>query len=135
MILNDKVPCRTTKRSLNSIYCEMRKLGEFLMSDPFDSREKGYEAKFKHNEELTFKIDARRNKLLGLWLAEKFGIDGPHAESYAKEVIMADMDEPGIEDVVRKVMVDIKARDIKISENELRQKIEELDVVAASQIK
>ena len=105
------------------------------MSDPFDSREKGYEAKFKHSEEQIFKIEARRNKLLGLWLAEKFGIDGPHAENYAKEVIMADMDEPGIEDVVRKVMVDIKARDIKISENELRQKIEELDVVATSQIK
>ena len=98
------------------------------MSDPFDSREKGYEAKFKHNEELTFKIEARRNKLLGLWLAEKFGMDSSKAEIYAKEVIMADMDEPGIEDVIRKVSIDIKARGIEISENELREKIEELDI-------
>jgi len=104
------------------------------MSDAFSDREKGYEAKFKLDAETEFKIEARRNKLLGLWLADDFGLDAGKAEAYAKEVIMADMDEPGIEDVMRKVMADIETHKSSISEDQVRAKINELDAVAAQQI-
>ena len=104
------------------------------MSDIFDGREKGYEAQFKLDEELTFKVEARRNKLLGMWLAEKFGLDSEKADKYIREVVVADMDEPGIEDVIRKVMADIQARGINLTEQDIRDKIEELDVVAKTQL-
>ena len=104
------------------------------MSDAFSEREKGYEAKFKMDQELQFKAESRRNKLLGLWLAEKFGMDGATAESYAKEVIVSDMEEPGVEDVVRKVMADIEGRGGGIGEEEVRDKIKEFDSVAMQQI-
>src|SRR5471032_3419397 len=69
----------------------------------FDKREEGFEKKFAHDEELLFKASARRNKLLGLWAAEKLGLSGPAAEAYAKEVVMADFEEPGDQDVFRKI--------------------------------
>jgi len=105
------------------------------MSDAFSDREKGYEAKFKLDAETAFKIEARRNKLLGLWLARKFGLLDSVAGDYAKEVVMADMDEPGIEDVMRKVMDDIKKHGADITDEQVRSKITELDAVAAVQIK
>jgi len=101
------------------------------MSDAFNDREKGYEAKYKLDAEAEFKIEVRRNKLLGLWLAQEFGI--ADAEAYAKEVVIADMDEPGIEDVMRKVLADIEKHDATISEESVRAKIEELDAIAAQQ--
>ena len=67
----------------------------------FDSREKGFENKFAHDEELRFKATARRNKLLGAWAAEKMGITGAAADSYAKDVVAADFEEAGDDDVVR----------------------------------
>ena len=93
------------------------------MSDSFDDRKKGYEAKFKLDEELAFKVRARRNKLLGLWLAQHFGLDAEKADAYSKEVIVADMDEPGVEDVIRKIMADVKARGTNLSEQKIRNKI------------
>ena len=105
------------------------------MSDAFDEREKGFETKFKIDEETSFKIIARRNKLLGLWLANHFGLDEDKATTYAKEVIIADMDEPGDEDVIKKVMADIKARGIKLSEKEVRDKISSLEKTATQEIK
>jgi len=104
------------------------------MSDAFSDREKGYEAKFKLDAEMEFKIEARRNKLLGQWLADDFGMGDGKAEAYAKEVVMADMDEPGIEDVMRKVMADIETHKSGITEDQVRDKITELDAVAAQQI-
>ena len=69
----------------------------------FDKREEGFEKKFAHDEELRFKATARRNKLLGLWAAEKLGKTGPDAEAYAREVVVADFQEAGDDDVLRKV--------------------------------
>ena len=76
----------------------------------FDDRKKAAEAKFKHDQEFQFKVIARRNKLLGLWAAEKMGIAGDDAEAYAKQVVMADFEEPGDDDVVRKVRGDLTGR-------------------------
>ncbi len=72
----------------------------------FDKREKGFESKYVHEQEIAFKAMARRNKLLGLWAAEKMGLAGEAAAAYAKEVVKADFDEPGDEDVFRKVFGD-----------------------------
>ncbi len=103
------------------------------MSDAFSDREKGFEAKFKLDADAEFKIEARRNKLLGLWLAREFGLVESAADAYAKEVIISDMDEPGIEDVMRKVMADINKHSSSITEDQVRAKISELDSVAAQQ--
>ena len=104
------------------------------MSDSFNEREKGFEAKFKLDTEQAFKAEARRNRLLGEWLADKFGMPSDEKEAYAKAVVLADMDEPGIDDVVRKVMSDISERGVDVSEADIRAKIAELDAVAAEQI-
>ncbi|MCP4327268.1 MAG: DUF1476 domain-containing protein [Alphaproteobacteria bacterium] len=100
----------------------------------FNDREKDFEAKFKHDEELKFKVTMRRNKLLGLWIGELFGMDDASAEAYAREVIEADFEEPGEEDVVRKVMADIEAKGADVSDYQLRKKMEELMAEARQQI-
>mgnify|MGYP006416565973 FL=1 len=104
------------------------------MSDSFNEREKGFEAKFKLDAEQEFKAEARRNRLLGEWRADKFGVPASERADYAKTVVIADMDEPGIEDVMRKVMADIATHGVDISEADVRAKISELDGVAAQQI-
>ena len=104
------------------------------MSDIFDEREKGYEAKFKRDEELNFKIRARRNKLLGYWLAEKFDMRAEKIESYSKEIVMADLDEPGIGDVIKKVMTDIKARGLTITEKQVTDKISDFEAAAVREV-
>ena len=96
-----------------------------------DERLKGYENKFAHDAELKFKAEARRNKLLGHWAAEKMGRDG---EEYAREVIKADFEEAGDEDVFRKVRGDFDAHNVSVSDDELRTKMRELLVVAAEQV-
>ena len=73
----------------------------------FDDRQKGFENKYAHDQELQFKAQARRNKLLGLWAAEKMGLTGEAANDYAKTVVRADFDEPGDEDVFRKIRKDL----------------------------
>jgi len=100
----------------------------------FDDREKGYEAKYAHDQETAFKINARRNKLLGLWAAELMDVSGRAAEDYAKEVVRSDFEEVGEEDVYRKVMGDLQAKNIDISEHRLRRKMSELLEVARQQI-
>src|SRR5438552_12879296 len=82
----------------------------------FDKREEGFEKQFAHDEDLKFKAMARRNKLLGLWAAEKLGITGPAAEAYAKDVVMADFEEPGDADVFRKLRKDFDAKGIAQSD-------------------
>lgn len=104
------------------------------MSDSFKDREKGYEAKYKMDEELRFRAQARRNRLLGEWLADKFGMTSDERTAYAKEVVAADLDEPGIEDVVRKVMQDIAARGVDVSEQEVRDQIVRFEAVAIEQL-
>jgi hypothetical protein len=100
----------------------------------FDEREKGFEAKYKHDQEIQFKVTARRNRLLGLWVAEQLGLSGAEADAYAKAVVAADFEKPGDEDVVGKVMADLKAKGIEMSERALRKRIAEFTEVARQQI-
>lgn len=100
----------------------------------FDDRENAYESKFAHDEELKFKATARRNKLLGLWAAEKLGLTGDEAEAYAKEVIKSDFEEPGDEDVFRKVRGDFDARNVDQSDHQIRRTMSELMAEAVKQI-
>ena len=103
-------------------------------NDAFEDREKAFETKFKLDQETTFKVEARRNKLLGLWLAEKLGIVESEIENYAKEVVLSDLDEPGIEDLVRKVTSDIQTHGADIEENEIREKIRYFENIAIKEI-
>jgi len=97
-------------------------------------REKQFEDKYQHDQELQFRVVNRRNKLLGLWAAELLGRKGDEANAYAKEVVLADFDEPGEEDVVRKVMGDLMAADVEVSEHRVRHQMEQLLGVAKDQI-
>jgi hypothetical protein len=101
----------------------------------FDERESSFENKFKHDKELEFKATARRNKLLGLWAANLLGIHGAEAEAYAKTVVKADLEQPGDQDVVNKLLGDFKQRSIDMSEHRLRKQMTELMSAAVAQIK
>jgi hypothetical protein len=101
----------------------------------FDKREEGFEKKYALDEEQKFKAESRRNKLLGLWAADKLGMSGDEANAYAREVVAADFEEAGDGDVVRKVMGDLKAKGIAMSEPELRAKMDELKALAIMQVK
>ena len=101
----------------------------------FDEREKAFESKYKHDQDLKFKVEVRRNKLLGLWIAnELLGKSGEDADAYAKDVIASDFEEPGEEDVVRKIMADIEGAGVDFSEHRLRTKMEECLQEAKQQI-
>ena len=104
------------------------------MSGSFEKREKGFEAKWAHDEELRFKVYARRNKLLGLWAAGEMGLKGPALDAYAKEVIAADFEKPGEEDVFEKLRRDFDAKGITISDHMIRRKMADLLDEAKSQI-
>lgn len=86
----------------------------------FDDREKAFEKKFAHDQELKFKSEARRNNILGAWAAEKMGITGDAVADYQKEVRRADLAEAGDEDVFRKVRGDFDAKGVSVSDEELR---------------
>ena len=101
----------------------------------FSKRGESFEKKFALDEEQKFKALVRRNKLLGLWAAEKLGLSGTEAAEYAKEVIKADFSEPGEEDVFRKIEEDFAARNVDQSEHQIRRTMEELTMEAAEQIK
>lgn len=105
------------------------------MSDSFSDREKSFEAKHKMDEEMLFKAQSRRNKLVGLWAAEKMGMSGAEVEAYAKTVVIADLEEPGDEDVIRKVMADFQTHGADVSEDELRVELERQMSVAMEQLK
>ena len=101
----------------------------------FDKREEGFEKKFAHDEELRFKANARRNKLLGLWAAEKMGLSGPAADAYAKEVVVADFEEAGDDDVYRKIRKDFDAKGVAQSDQDIRKTMTDLMAHAIEQIK
>lgn len=101
----------------------------------FDSRKDGFESKFAHDEALKFKATNRRNKLLGLWAAEKLGLSGDAAADYAKEVVASDFEEAGDDDVVRKVLADFAAKNVDQSEHQVRRTMDELMGEAIDQIK
>ncbi len=101
----------------------------------FDKREEGFEKKFALDEELQFKAGARRNKLLGLWAAEKMGLTGGEAEAYAKSVVVADFQEAGDEDVFRKIRADFDSKSVAQSDHQIRRTMNELMATAVEQIK
>ena len=101
----------------------------------FDKREEGFEKKFAHDEELKFKAAARRNKLLGLWAAGKMGLAGAEAEAYAKEVVMADFEEAGDHDVLKKIRKDFDGKKLAIGDQDIRRTMDELMAQAIAQIK
>lgn len=101
----------------------------------FDKREEGFEKKFAHEEELQFKAGARRNKLLGLWAAEKMGLAGAEAEAYAKSVVVADFEEAGDDDVFRKIRGDFDAKKVDQSDHQIRRTMDELMAKAIAELK
>ena len=101
----------------------------------FDDREKAFEAKYALDQEQEFKAIARRNRMLGLWAAEKMGLSSESADQYAAAVVRADFEQPGDEDVFRKVAGDFKASGLSVSEGEIRSKIDELASIAREGIR
>lgn len=100
----------------------------------FDNREQAFEKKQAHDEELAFKAVARRNKLLGQWVAAQLGLSGAEADAYAKSVVEADFEEAGDADVIRKVKADLAAKGIETSDHRLMLKLAELLVEARNQL-
>lgn len=100
----------------------------------FDDRKRDAEKKFEHDEELRFKANARRNRLLGDWAAEQLGLTGDQATAYAKDVVMADFEEPGDDDVLRKVQADFEAKGLPIDGRKIRLEMDRLMQVAFEQI-
>lgn len=98
-------------------------------------RQEGFEKKFAMDEEQRFKAMARRNKLLGLWAAEKLGKTGDEAEAYAKQVVASDFEEAGDNDVFRKIRGDFDAAGVQQSDHQIRRTMEELLATAAEQVK
>src|SRR5215207_5951498 len=90
----------------------------------FDDRERAFEAKFAHDEDMTFRVIARRNRLLGQGAARKLGLSGAETDAYAKDVVRADFEEAGDEDVIRKVLGDLTAAGVEVDEAEIRGMLE-----------
>ena len=100
----------------------------------FDERERAFEKKFAHDEELRFRATARRNKLLGLWAGAQMGLNAEASEAYAREVIKADIAEPGEEDVFRKIRKDFDAKRVGLSDHVIRKTMGDLMEEAVRQI-
>ena len=103
------------------------------MTTTFDKREEGFEKKFAHDEELKFKAGARRNKMLGIWAAEKMGLAGAPAEAYAKEVVMAEFEAE--HDIFKKIRKDFDGKKLAVSDQDIRRAMDELMAQAIAQIK
>jgi hypothetical protein len=101
----------------------------------FDKREEGFERKFAHEEEVRFKARARRNKLLGLWAAQKLGLDGDAAEAYAKEIVITDFEGPGDDDMFVRIRRDFDAKGVAQSDHQIRRTMDELMAKAVEDVK
>jgi hypothetical protein len=101
----------------------------------FDKREEGFEKQFAHDEELKFKAIARRNKLLGLWAAEKLGLKAAEAQAYAKAVVLSDFEEAADHDVFGKLRKDFDAKGVALSDHQIRRTIDELTAKAIAEVK
>ena len=99
------------------------------MSD-FNDRERAAEAKFAHDEEMHFRVHARRNRLLGQWAADRMGLSAVEGEAYAKSVVQADFEESGDEDVVRKLLGDLTSAGVEVSEADVRSALEAKSIEA-----
>lgn len=121
-----------------SLRLQMAVFGMFFkrlgMASGFEDRKKAAEGKWAHDEELRFKVMARRNKLLGQWAAGEMGISGTDSEAYAKAVVVADFEEAGDEDVFRKIRKDFDAKKIAASDTAIRAKMQELLAIAGDQV-
>jgi hypothetical protein len=100
----------------------------------FDDRERAFETKFAHDEELRFRVIARRNRLLGQWAARLMGLSDAEADAYAKDVIRADFEEAGDEDVIRKLLGDLTSAGVEIDDGKIREAITHKEVEARRQI-
>jgi hypothetical protein len=100
----------------------------------FDDRERAYEAKFAHDEEMNFRIVARRNRLVGEWAARKMGLSEEETASYAKDVVRADFESAGDDDIVRKIMGDLTSANVEVDEADIREALEHTIFEAGRQI-
>jgi hypothetical protein len=100
----------------------------------FDDRERAFEAKFARDEEMVFRVTARRNRLLGQWAAAKMNLTPEETDAYAKAVVQADFEEAGDEDVIRKLLGDLLAAGIEVDEASVRRAVEEQTVEARRQL-
>jgi hypothetical protein len=100
----------------------------------FDDREKAFENQFAHNEEMAFRVTARRNKLVGLWAASKMGLTAEETDAYAKGIVQADFEEVGDEDVIRKLLGDLTAAGVETTDDEIRQALSDQSVEARRQL-
>ena len=101
----------------------------------FDKREEGFEQQFAHDEALKFKATARRNKLVGLWAAEKLGLTAAEAEAYAAAIVVADLESSGDYDLFSKIRTDFDAKGVAVSDHQIRRTMDELTARAIAQIK
>jgi hypothetical protein len=100
----------------------------------FDDREKAFENQFAHDEEMAFRVTARRNKLVGLWAASKMGLTAEETDAYAKGIVQADFEEVGDEDVIRKLLGDLTAAGVETTDDEIRQALTDQSVEARRQL-
>jgi len=100
----------------------------------FNDREKQFEAKFQHDQELQFKVMARRNRLLGEWAGGLMGLTGDDLKDYAKEVVQSDFDKPGDDDVLQKVLGDLNRKNIQASTHQVRKQMDDLLIEAKRQV-
>ena len=101
----------------------------------FDERERTEETRYKHDQELTFKARNRGHRMVGMWVAEQLGLSGEEADNYAKDVVVADFESPGDEDIFTKVRADLGAKSIQVSDHLLQKHLQEFRDVALQQIK
>jgi len=101
----------------------------------FDDRERAHEKKFQLDQEQEFKAQARRAKIVGLWTAKLIGLSGDEAEAYAKSVVMADLEEAGVEDLFRKIKADLEMHAVQLSDHQIRSKMDEALEEARASIK
>jgi hypothetical protein len=100
----------------------------------FDEREKSFERKFQQDQELAFKVKARRNKLLGQWAAERLGLSGEAAERYAQQVMQADLERPGVEDIIAKVAGDFAKKGLALDATRVRVELQRCTEDAKKQL-
>jgi hypothetical protein len=100
----------------------------------FDGRRKGFEEKFRHEQDLSFKITARRNRLFGHWAADRLGLSGGEAEEYVRSVIFSDLQQPGDDDIIAKVEQDLFAKGVAVTSIDLRAKLDEFAKEARTQV-
>ncbi|SFR96397.1 DUF1476 domain-containing protein [Sphingomonas jatrophae] len=100
----------------------------------FDDRERAFETKFAHDEEMAFRINARRNRLVGTWAAELMGLNAAETDAYAKAVVQADFEEAGDEDVIRKLLGDLTSAQVTVDESAIRARLEECTIEARRQL-